>query len=631
MCGICGKLSWEDPPSKTIVEKMTRKIAHRGPDGEEVKVIDDSLIMGFRRLAIIDLSAAGDQPMKDTSGKYWIVFNGEIYNYLDLREELARSNTQFKSNSDTEVILESYKRWGIDCVNRFNGMFAFALWDGPKNRLMLARDRLGKKPFYYYVFPDGGISFASELKSLLEDTEIKRELNPAALNHYLSLNYTLTSEAMIKGVKKLPAAHVMTFERRKSPRIHRYWDLTPSFSNKRTFSTMTDATEELKGLIDDSVRLRLISDVPLGAFLSGGIDSSSIVASMSRQVGPENVHSFSVGFKEKGYSELEEARSVASFLGINHHDKVVSQENANLLPATVFHADEPFADTSMIPTYLLSEFSRQYVAVCLSGDGGDEIFAGYETYRADRIHNMTRWLPNWLTTSLYRAVDNFWPVSHAKVSFDYKIRKFLEGHQHESQKAHFYWRDIFSNEEKKSLLSGDRRDSLDSDPYSYFDKFNKEVEDLHYLDKAMYVDINTWLVDDILVKVDRASMAHGLEARSPLLDYRIVEFAASLPVSLRMKGLENKFIFKKSQGGLLPKHSINRAKQGFNSPVSHWADKKWREKYYDLSIGNEGPVPFEKSFVKNLWDEHFNKRKDHSLKLLGLINFQLWCKEFEIV
>jgi len=629
MCGICGKLSWTEPPDRGVVERMSTKIAHRGPDGEGIVDLGP-LVLGHRRLAIIDLSAAAKQPMSDGSGQYWIVFNGEIYNFLSLRQELIDLGAQFRTRSDTEVILEAYKHWGPACVRRFNGMFAFALWDAQARRLFLGRDRLGKKPLFYYLFPDGGISFASGLKALCEDRRIPRILNPTGLNHYLSLNYTLTAETMIKGVKKLPAANFLVAEAAKPPHQERYWDLAESFRNKRQFTSEAEAAEELRSLIDDSVRLRLISDVPLGVFLSGGIDSSTIVASMCQQHPPQDVHSFSLGFKEKSYSELDEARRVADALGVTHRDQIVLPNAVELLPRIASLADEPFADTSIIPMYLLAEFARQQVTVCLSGDGGDEVLAGYETYTADRIHHLMSWMPAWFTQSVSRAFDRFWPVTYDKVSFDYKVRQFLEGAAYSPMRAHYHWRTIFSEEEKRALLPGPFQRIMEADPYSHFMAFDREVMDCQYLDRAMYVDIKTWLVDDILVKVDRSTMAHALESRAPFLDYRLVEFAASLPVGLKMKAFNKKYILKKSQRERLPKWVIRRSKQGFNAPIAIWLAGEMRDQYSRLISSQDGPILFNHDYVEKLWSEHENKVQDHSLKLLAMINFQLWCKDFEI-
>ncbi|RME60702.1 asparagine synthase (glutamine-hydrolyzing) [Candidatus Parcubacteria bacterium] len=629
MCGICGKLSWTSRSGREIVERMNLRLAHRGPDAAAVEQVGP-IVLGHRRLAIIDLTSAGNQPMMDVSGQYWIVFNGEVYNFLEIRDELLKSGAQFRSRSDTEVILEAYKQWGIHCLQHFNGMFAFALWDGIRQQLFLVRDRLGKKPLFYYEFPDGGISFASEIKALLQDPEIPRKLNLAALSQYLSLSYILTSESIIQGVSKLPPAHYLRVEKGKTPEIVRYWNLEQSFRNKRDFQSEEAAAEELKALLDDAVGLRLISDVPLGAFLSGGVDSSAIVASMCQQKEPGDVYSFSMGFEEQSYSELHEARAVAAALGVTHKDMIAYPNAVDLLPRIVYFADEPFADTSMIPMFLLAEFSRKHVTVCLSGDGGDEIFAGYETYFADQIYQAVHWIPASMVRALYFAFDRIWPVTYKKVSFDYKMRKFLTGLGYPYERAHYHWRTIFTDEEKRTLVSRRLNGVLDVDPFNDFMMFAREVEGCHYLDRSMYVDIKTWLVDDILVKVDRATMAHALEARAPFLDYRVVEFAASLPVKLKMNLLRKKYLLKKSQRGRLPAFVLKRSKQGFNAPIAHWLLHELRLKYYDLLLSDAAEMGLEPSFIAKLWDEHIQKVQDNSFKLLTLINLVLWIREFDV-
>ena len=621
MCGISGRLLWFDQQDRSIVEEMSASLTHRGPDAGKVEQVGP-VVLGHRRLAIIDLSPAGIQPMYDWSGQYCIVFNGEIYNYSQIRQELDSSGAKFQTRTDTEVILEAYKYWGLKCLDKFNGMFAFAIWDKGLRRLFIARDRLGKKPLFYQELADGGVSFASELKALLKDPLVSRGINPFALDHYLSLNYTLTSACIIKNVSKLQAGHYLLVEEGKPFTEVAYWDLASHFRNKREFKSEDEAAEELLALIDDAVRLRLVSDVPLGLFLSGGIDSSTIAASMAKLMPPAEVQSFSMGFNEKGYSELNEASEAARLFGITHRDIVTSTESADILSRIAWHADEPFADTSMIPMYLLAKFCREYVTVCLSGDGGDEIFAGYETYVADRIHHLTQWIPPFFTRYLGEAVDLLWPVKHDKISFDYKLRQFLKGHPLLAPEAHYHWRSIYSEAEKTSLLKPEYRSkSAEHSSLQEFLKYQKDVADCHYLDQAMYVDIKTWLVDDILVKVDRATMAHSLEARAPFLDYRVVEFAASLPVSLKMKGFNKKYILKKSQQGRIPAAILNRKKKGFNAPVSHWITTDWKDRFYHMTLDSQF---FNRSYVQTLWMEHENKTHDHGLKLLGLINFQLW-------
>ena len=622
MCGICGKLSWRCPPDRNLIEKMTRSLIHRGPDMEGV-YFDTSIGLGHRRLSVIDTSDSGRQPMSDSTGLFWIVFNGEIYNYRKIRENLQRLRVRFGTNTDTEVVLESFKMWGVKCLDHLNGMFAFAIWDKKEQTLLLARDRLGKKPLFYKPLPGGGLVFASELKALRHDPEVGSEWNMKAVSHYLSLNYTLTAEPIIQGVRKLEAAHYLLSDKRGSGKEIRYWDLAKKFQTKTSFSSEEEAGEALSELIDDSVRLRMVSDVPLGAFLSGGIDSSCITAALCRERKPKENKTFSIGFREKTYSELEYARSMGEFLGSDHYGKTVDADIASILPEIVYYADEPFADTSIIPTYILAEYARQYVTVCLSGDGGDEMFAGYETYAADKIHHMTKWIPGWCATGLEKMMDVILPVSYGKVSTDYKLRKFLKGHSHSDAQAHYSWRTIFSDEEKDEiLLSEYRDDSEEGDPYIHFKKYWDEPEGCHYLDRAMYVDIKTWLTDDILVKVDRATMAHSLEVRCPLLDYRIVEFAASLPVSMKMKFFRKKHILRLSQKNFLPPAVLSRRKQGFNAPVSHWLTSSMGLFY--MKMMDDPELWFNKEMMRTMYDEHKVGRRDNSLKLFSLISFYLW-------
>jgi len=622
MCGIAGILSWDRPPEISSLRIMTDALRHRGPDADGIVAVGP-VALGHRRLSIIDVSSASNQPMRDESGRYWIVFNGEIYNYRELRQELVSHGAEFLTRSDTEVILEAYKRWGERCTERLNGMFAFAVWDEPQRRLFLARDRLGKKPLYYHPLGDSGIVFASELKALRLHPAVGSSINAVALGQYLSLNYTLTSECILDGVRKLSAGHSIVINESGIGQPVSYWDLASFFTQKREWSSEADAAEELAALIDDSVRLRLISDVPLGAFLSGGIDSATIVASMCRQRSPEENITFSIDFREEGYSERDEARAMAHHLGVEHHDRTVDVDMAGSLAKVVRAADEPFADTSMVPTYHLAEFAREKVTVCLSGDGGDEIFAGYETYVADRIHHATSWLPSPMIRAAERAVAAAWPVTFDKVSFDFKLRRFLAGHGSDQRRAHYSWREIFSAEEKRALLRPDRLDA-DADPFVDFSARFDEVGGCHYLDQAMYVDVKTWLVDDIMVKVDRATMAHSLEARAPLLDHRLVEFAAALPVDWKLHRLRKKHLLKRSQRQRLPKGVLDRRKQGFNAPMAHWLNGGLgglaKEVTTDPSLGSW----FQPAAIDRLWRDHSTRSVDNGLKLFSLTCLGLW-------
>jgi asparagine synthase (glutamine-hydrolysing) len=627
MCGIAGQLSFQKPPDADLVSRMTACLSHRGPDGAGVVTVG-AASLGHRRLAVIDLSDAAAQPMRDPSGQYVIVFNGEIYNFWEIRQELCRLGAAFRTQSDTEVIVEAYKRWGVDALPRLNGMFALALWDNHRQELMLARDRLGKKPLFYRTSADGSVVFASELKALCQDPSFDRRLDPRALSHYLSLNYTLTSAAILQGVSKLAPGHYMICRQAGVASPQQYWNLAERFGRRPQCRSFDEAAEALRTLIDEAVRIRMISDVPLGVFLSGGLDSSALAASMCQAVDPRSVHSFSMGFAERSYSELAEARVTAEFLGIDHHDATTNADVAALLPAIVYHGDEPFADNSIIPTYLLSEFARRRVTVCLTGDGGDEVFAGYETYVADMLHRWTRRVPALpaITTTIARLL----PVSLDRVSVDYKIKQFLSGQRLSTADAHYHWRTIFTHDQKRELLRPEVWQTTEPhDPASDFRRFDSEVASAHYLNRAAYVDLKTWLADDILVKADRASMAHGLELRAPLLDYRIVEFAASLPVSWKIRGTAKKRVLRRSQARRLPPSVLSRRKMGFNAPASHWLLSTFRREFESLTLDQDAAELFNTKYVRRLWDEHAAGHADHGYRLLGLIVLQLWLRRFK--
>lgn len=627
MCGISGKLLWGTPVNPHVVSGMNDAISHRGPDASGI-YCDGPVVLGQRRLSIIDLSEGGRQPMLDGRGEIAITFNGEIYNYQQLRTELKAQGAVFRSASDTEVILEAYRAWGTKCLERLNGMFAFAIWDKRKQELFLARDRLGKKPLYYYLWPNNqGISFSSELKGLLADPELPFCLNDRAVLHYLMMGYVLTSQCIASSVIKLQPGHFLQVSRSKAIKAVPYWDLAKSYKNKRIYRSINQASEELLALLDDAVKLRLVSDVPLGAFLSGGIDSSAIVAAMCQARGASSNLTFSIGFDQDSFDETKEATRVATHLGVPHHKLNIDHTCITELSNVVEACDEVFADSSMIPMYLLARFTRQHVTVALSGDGADEIFCGYETYIADLAHKYSAWIPKRVVSSiaeLYRALVK---RDFGKVSTDYKILHFLAGHKYNSQRAHFSWRQLFSDSEMDQLLLPEKHFLLEqAHPFNDFDRFFKDVEGCALLDQTSYVDIKTWLVDDILVKADRTTMASSLEARAPFLDYRIVEFAASLPQHFKLKGLDKKHILKLSQRGRLPQATLARKKSGFNSPISSWllgALKPVVEELIRASALHEYVDP---KVIARLYREHSIGQEDNSHKLFALINFHLWMK-----
>jgi asparagine synthase (glutamine-hydrolysing) len=610
-----------------MVEAMSQRLSHRGPDASGIAATGP-LVLGHRRLSIIDLSAAANQPMWDASRRLLIVINGEIYNFRDLRGELEQRGLHFRTSSDTEVVLEAYRCWGVDFIERLNGMFAFALWDEPRQTLILARDRMGEKPLFMAEDGEGGLLFASEIGALTAHPAVSRRMDPRALGQYLALNYTLADACLLAGVTKLPPAHFLLLERGRQPSLRRYWDLAPHFRNKARHVSQAASARDLDDLIQDSVRLRMIADVPLGAFLSGGIDSSSVTAAMARLAGPDRVKSFSIGFREESFSELAEAKAAARHLGVDHHERIVEPASAPDLVRLVRVAGEPVADSSLIPTYCLSGFARESVTVCLSGDGGDEVVAGYETYAADRLRHLTRFLPAAPGPLAAQAVEKLWPASFAKLGMDYKLIQFLRGRALDADRAHYFWRTIFAGDERIALLRPDRREAvLAQDPFTSFAVAAKEVADCHYLDRAMYVDMKTYLPEDILVKVDRATMAHALESRAPFLDHRLVEFCAGLPVHWKMRGWRRKHLLKESQKEHLPAATLNRAKQGFSAPVARWLAGPLKERARAATLAGPLAEWVEPRVVESLWVQHLARRRDHGLKLFGLACMGLWLED----
>lgn len=624
MCGICGKISLNGKPvDRKNIKEMGDLLAHRGPDGEGFYFNPTKTVgLGHRRLAIIDLKTGG-QPMPNEDGTVWIVFNGEIYNFLELKKDLEKKGHHFKTTSDTEVIIHSWEEYGEKCVNKFNGMFAFAIWDEKKQTLFLARDRLGEKPLFY-TKTNTSFIFASEIKAILQNQEVKKSLSTEALNMYLSVGYFLSPETIINGIKKLPAASTLTF-RMNHFKVKEYWDLNPMVKKDLPEE---EWLEQFKNLFENSIKIRLVSDVPLGAFLSGGLDSTAIVSYM-KKFSDRIPNTFSIGFKEKTYSELNFARLASEFLKTNHRDLVIRPDIESDLKRIIWTNDEPLGDTSAIPMYFLSMMTRKKVTVALSGDGGDENLAGYETYIADKLFPYLRNLP--LRGFISKAISKFLPTSFNKVSRDYKLKQFVRAYDFTPEKAHYFWRTIFSDDDKKKLINSDVYKKIKNhDTFFYFKKYFDKYPDGKFLDRAQYVDIKTWLTDDILVKVDRASMGNSLETRAPFLDYRLVEFLAQVPPSFKLKGFKTKYLLKKAMKGKIPDEIINRKKAGFNAPVPVWLRgdlKKIVLKYLsERNVEKLGLFNYE--FIEIMIREYFSGKKDHSLKLWLLLNFMMWYDIF---
>jgi asparagine synthase (glutamine-hydrolysing) len=623
MCGIAGVVSPHPTHAdEQGVRAMIEALRHRGPDAQSVLALD-GIVLGHSRLAVIDLSATANQPMADE--RYTIVYNGELYNYRELKRELA--DYRFRTDSDTEVILAAFGKWGEHCVDRFNGMFAFAIWDTETQRLFLARDRLGEKPLYWTHTKTGSFAFASEPDALTAHAEVSRNLDAQGLATYLRLNYTVGERTLYEQINRFPAGHcgwVQTNDRQ--PRLRRYWDLAACYKTKRDPCDVQTTALELNALIDDAVERRLVSDVPLGAFLSGGLDSSAIAASMVHAVGAGRTKTFSTGFAEASYDELEYAKAMAEYLGVDHIDQTVDHDLPTMMAQMDIAAREPLGDTSFLPMLMLAEMTRKHVTVALSGDGADEIFLGYPTYFADVYHRWSAPLLAPVQPLLMSALERI-PVSFAKVSADYKARQWVSGLGLDTARAHCHWREIFAHEEAQSVLSGDVLQAGDFEQAeAVFTSHFRDVAECHYLDQASYVDVKTWLADDILVKVDRATMAHSLEARAPFLDHRIVEFAARLPVSHKLGYGIGKRVLRLGQRHRLPRRTLTRAKRGFNAPISAWFNGPLREVLMDTLSHPCLDGIINRTVLDQLIDEHAHKSRDHGLRLLSLYSLSRWLQ-----
>ncbi|MBU0964834.1 MAG: asparagine synthase (glutamine-hydrolyzing) [Proteobacteria bacterium] len=628
MCGI-GGIVFQDNRKEvlpSVLARMASKLRYRGPDEEGQFT---SLGVGFthRRLKVLDL-LAGQQPMTDPSGMVTLVFNGEIFNFRQLRKELKVEGYHFRTVSDTEVLLFGYLHWGIDVLHRIEGMFAFAVWDQRNETLFLARDRLGQKPLYWASLTDDSIVFASELTALLASGFVSKRLDKTAMACYLSFGYVLGNSAIIEGVQRLPPGSFLKWKRGEPFRIYSYWNLAEKWIVNRTNRRSdVDLEEEFGHLLDRAVEKRLVSDVPLGAFLSGGLDSSVIVAYMRKYL--DTVRTFSIGFQESSYDETPWARKVAGFLRCMHHDEIVAGVKPDLLAEIISRQDEPFADTSVIPTYILSKMTRNHVTVALSGDGGDELLAGYVTHAADQLHGYIQKIPKPVLQLLHRVVESI-PDSRRKVSTIFKMKQFMRGVSLDKCDAHAWWRTLI-NTQGLEQLTGMSSAFLAESTLTPFRKAYQESQGLSELDRSLYVDYKTWLPDDILVKVDRASMAHGLEVRSPFLDHHLVEFCTGLPVHMKFKKLKGKIILRNIAEKILPSFVIRRPKRGFNSPVSYWLVGSWREVCEDAfsakSVLSSGVLNTQA--VQDLWQDHLLQRKDYGYLLFSLLVLILWLRSLD--
>lgn len=618
MCGICGVVKIEPAVTEAEVLQMREVLAHRGPDQAGLWV-QGRVGLGHRRLSIIDLSPRGSQPMHNETGTISLVFNGEIYNFQELREHLERRGHQFKSQADSEVILHAYEEFGLDCLQRLRGMFAFALWDAERQSLFAARDRLGKKPFFYCLHR-GDFYFGSEIKAILAHPAIPREVDFQALGYFLSLNYTPAPYTLFKGIQQLQPAQYLLWSSGKL-QIKEYWDLV--FPPEGEASESGEVLSSFEAQLQEAIGYRLIADVPLGAFLSGGLDSTTIVA-LAAALYPGRLKTFSIGFTEKSYDERPYARQVASRYRTEHFELVATPQAEEVLPALVWHAEEPTADSSMVPVYYLARFAARQVKVVLTGDGADELLAGYPTYQAYYLLWLLQRFPAVVQNWLRRVVDSL-PVSHRKVSWDFKLKRLVAALNWDWNYAHYSWRLIWSPEELRNLLP----DLNLPEAFPLYDYWLQRSQAGHPLNRLLYADTRFYLPNDMLVKVDRMTMAHGLEARTPFLDHRLVEFTAGIPPAWKLRNLVlKKYLLRQVLKDRVPPALRWQGKKGFNVPVGLWIKGAWREFFGDALALLRQTGWINPGYLDQIFQSHLQDKRDYSHHLWGLLILALWWQMF---
>jgi asparagine synthase (glutamine-hydrolysing) len=608
VCGICGIVSSNGPADPDRLAAMSAKLVHRGPDSDGI-FAEGQAALAARRLAIIDLET-GDQPIANEDSTIHVVQNGELYNYRELRTELERAGHRFRTHGDTEVLVHLYEQEGLEFARRLRGMFAAALWDAPRRRLVLARDRYGIKPLYYRADSSGGLDFASELRALP-----RGEIDLDALEAFLAFNSIPAPLTIFRDARKLPPGHLLVWEAGET-RVERFARPAPAALDDLRDDDEAELIEELRARLRDSVRAHLVSDVPVGVLLSGGIDSSALTA-LAAQESLEPVRTFSIGFEERSFDELGDARLVAERYGTQHRELVLRPDAALLLPALAQAFDEPFADSSALPTYLVSQLAAQDVKVALSGEGGDELFGGYYTYVADQLA-----LRAGGAARLARPLVERLPTSTARASFDYKAKRFVRGAHLPPLERHHAWKEIFSPE-ARAELTGRRHDF---DPVDLYRSRFAETEGAELLARLQDVDLGIYLVDDLLVKTDRASMAHSLEARVPFLDPAVTNFAAALQARHRVHGLRKKVLLRKAVAPLVPSQIVRGKKRGFSIPAAAWLRGELepfaRETLSPDTLCRQGY--FRPEAVTALLDRHVAGKEDLSRQLWGLLAFTLW-------
>ena len=618
MCGITGRINFDRSQDidASELKQQTEAIYHRGPDDEGF-YINKNIGLGFRRLSIIDLST-GHQPLANEDETIWIVFNGEIYNYRELQEDLVKQGHVFKTRSDTETIVHLYEQYGVDCVKYLRGMFAFSIWDNNKQQLFCARDRFGIKPFYYYTDNEKFV-FGSEIKTILKAGNVDKTMSYDALNSFFAYGYITSNLSIYCNIKKLQPAHylLLTLKDKPTIEIRKYWDIQFEPDHSKSEKQWM---EEIEASLSESVKVHMVSDVPLGAFLSGGIDSGSVVALMAKHSG-QPIKTFSIGFNDEKYSELKFAREIANKYGCEHHEQVIEPESISLLPKLVRSYDEPFADSSAIPTYYVSKFAREHVKVVLSGDGGDELFAGYNIYGfLRRIHKYNSSSPAF-NKFFWNSIHRLLPQKAFGKGLTYLLsqNKELLG-------AHLC---VWPKNERKKLILETSMNSYQNTPESFKEEILKNGKGNDFISNLQYLDLQTYMVDSILTKVDRASMLNSLEVRVPLLDHKFAELSFKIPSNMKLKGLEQKYIFKQAVNKFLPHSILNRSKTGFGAPLSVWFKDELKE-YVNDKLLNGNPLLstyLDKSYVKSMVEDSIDGNRDFSSRIWSLLCFEEWLKQ----
>jgi len=621
MCGICG-FNWND---EELVTRMAGEMVHRGPDQRGV-FCRESVSLGHTRLSIIDLSEHGRQPMSNEDNSVHLVFNGEIYNFRELRKDLQEKGHDFASQADSEVIIHAYEQYGIEAINRLRGMFAFGIWDDNRKSLFLVRDRIGIKPLYY-TYKSGKLIFASEIKAILQDRTVSRELNHQALYDYMGFEFVPAPETMFRNIHKLPAGHYLKLENGQV-QVKQYWDL--DFSPPRKDLSYGEAVERERELLEYAVKSHLVSDVPLGVFLSGGLDSSAIVAMMRRYI-PGRLRTFTIGYHDKTFSELDYAQQVADRFETDHQILMIDDMKAEHIEKALWHLDEPMTDLSSIPLLLVCQKAKEHVTVCLSGEGGDESFAGYDRFKASRINRYYSVMPRVVRRHLIERTIAGLPDQPQKKGAINMLKRFIEGSNLPAEGQHLRWQ-YFSNRRKDGLLFNSTfKSNVDLDPFRPVREYASKCNVTDTVNREIYLDIRFMMTDSVLMKVDKMSMASAVEIRVPLLDHVFVEFVASLPGNWKLRRLQTKHVFRSALEGVLPDNIVRRGKQGYSLPVKHLLRNQLKD--YMIELLNESPIlkkNMNLDYVNQLIREHVGMTHNHNHVLWALMNVAIWQDKFRV-